>query len=327
MGILITPSTWKRLKPKSKAMAFVNLEFFIKIFLLFLMINIVLTLGAAKWRKHTNRRKLLIEKVFADQISNFLYPGTGEKPNFIEVQRALRKVGVREENPRHVQFLIQLMIRTQQALGGINHIKLKRLYGQIPPYRASIDKLRKKDPFQKALGIKEIYEMDQHQYIKEVAVYRDDKNVYLRREAQIGLVSFLGWESLRFLPYLTRKISLWQQIKIVEKLHDICREPKLEYLRSAYSTNNSDAVELIIRIIKKFYLVSEVDYVFQNLQHSSYEVRKVAIYCLLSFKVQDIRIKERLIQSIDTIPSNIQRKQVLKYLAKENRSELKKKAN
>lgn len=297
-------------------MLYGNLEFFIKIFLLFLGFNILLTLGAAQWRRSTNRRKRMIEGVFANEISNFLYPQSGKKSSFIDVQRALGKVGVREERPSNVQFLIQLMIRTQQALGGANHFKLKKLYGQIPPYRASIDKLNKKDPFQKALGIKEIYEMDQNQHIKEIAAYRDHKNIYLRREAQIGLVSFLGWESLRFLPYLSRKISLWQQIKIVEKLHDICREPKLEYLHLAYSTQNTDAIELIIRIIKKFQLVSEVDYVFQNLKHPCYEVRKAAIYCLLSFKVRDKGIRERLVRSIDGIPSKIQQKQVMKYLAK-----------
>ncbi|MEC3967096.1 hypothetical protein [Flagellimonas halotolerans] len=297
-------------------MPFGNLEFFIKIFLLFLVANILLTLCAAQWRRSKNRRKKLIEAVFADKISDFLYPQTGKKPSFIDVQRALRKVGVREERPENVQFLIQLMIRTQQALGGSNRIQLKRLYGQIPPYRASIDKLRKRDPFQKALGIKEIYEMDQNQYIKQIAAYRDHKNIYLRREAQIALVSFLGWDSLRFLPYLSRKISLWQQIKIVEKLHDVCREPKVEYLHLAYKTKNPDAIELIIRIIKKFYLLSEVDYVFLNLKHPSYEVRKAAIYCLLSLKVRDGAIAERLVRVMDGIPSKIQRKQVLKYLAK-----------
>jgi len=295
----------------------VDLRFLITLFLAFLAGNILLTFVAAQWRKHTNGRKKMIEDVFAEQISNFLYPINGLPPSFIEIQRALRNVGIREEKKSNVQYLIQLMIKTQRALGGVNHEKLKKLYGQIPPYRASIDKvLKSRSPFQKARGIREIHEMDQQHYIKSIAPFRDHPDKYVRREAQIALVSFLGWESLRFLPYLSRKISLWQQIKIVEKLDDLDEAPKIDYIRNAYSTTNPDAIELLLRIIKKFYLYSEIEYVFNNVIHKNYEVRKAAIYCLLSLNVLDHNIKKRLLESIGQIPSDIQRSQLIKYLNK-----------
>lgn len=283
---------------------------------MFLSINILVTFFTAQWRRYNNRRKLQIEKVFAQQISSFLYPLPGETPIFINVQRAFRAIGITESKPAAIQYLIRLMIRTQQSLAGKNHYKLQELYKQIPPYRASISKVRKRDWFQKARGIREIYEMDQKQYFKEIAIYRDHKNVYLRRESQIALVCFLGWESLRFLPYLSRRISLWQQIKIVEKLHDICKEPKVEYLRKAYITKNPDAIGLVIRIIKKFYLTSEADFIFKNLKHENYEVRKAAIYCLLSLGVKEVLIKDQLLEVIHEIPSEIQQRQIMKYLSK-----------
>ena len=293
-----------------------TLDFLIKLSLLFLSVNILLTFITAQWRRYNNGRKRQIEMVFAQQISSFLYPLPNETPNFIKVQRAFSKIGVTESKPASVQFLIRLMIRTQQALSGSNHEKLQTLYRQIPPYKASISKVQQRDWFQKARGIREIYEMDQKQYFKEIAIYRDHKNVYLRRESQIALVCFLGWESLRFLPYLTRKISLWQQIKIVEKLRDICKEPNVDYLRKAYITKNHDALELVIRIIKKFYLITEADFVFMNLQHENYEVRKAAIYCLLSLGVKEVSIKDRLLEVSHQIPSEIQQRQIFKYLSK-----------
>ncbi|MBO6534267.1 MAG: hypothetical protein JJ885_09770 [Muricauda sp.] len=295
----------------------IDVRFLIVLFLCFLAGNILLTFVAARWRKHTRERKKKIEEVFAIQISNYLYPINGLSPSFIEVQRALRTVGVREEKKSNVQYLIQLMIKTQRALGGENHEKLKKLYGQIPPYRASIDKvLKSKSAFQKARGIREIHEMDQQQYIKSIAPYRDHPDKYVRREAQIALVSFLGWESLRFLPYLSRNISLWQQIKVVEKLDDLNEAPNMDYVRNAYSATNPGAIALLLRIIKKFYLYSEIEYVFENLTHHQYEVRKAAIYCLLSLNVLDHHIKHRLLESIDRIPSDIQRSQLIKYLNK-----------
>ena len=65
----------------------------------------------------------------------------------------------------------------------------------------------------KARGIREIYEMDQEQHIKRLIQERNNKNIFVRREAQIAMVIFLGWESFRFLPYLKREMTLWQQIK------------------------------------------------------------------------------------------------------------------
>lgn len=293
-----------------------TLQSAIQVFLIFLATNILMTFLVAHTRRHNLIKRKKIEEVFASQISSFLYPGPDENSHFLNVQRALRAVGIREEKPEMVQYLIYLMINTQRALGGLNHNKLQKLYVQIPPYRASITKVRKKDWFQKARGIREIYEMDQKQYFNEIAAYRDHENVYVRREAQIALVSFLGWESLRFLPYLSRKISLWQQIKIVEKLHDLSKTPKVEYLRLGYPTQNPDAIELIIRIIKKYMLISEVDFVLKNMLHTQYEVRKAAIYCLFSFGVNNNEIDDKLVEIQYSIPSKIQQRQILTYLEK-----------
>lgn len=297
-------------------MQFTLIEYLIFLFLLFLEVNILLTFGAAQRRKYKNLIHDKIESVFAEQISASLYPMPGEKPDLIQTQRAIRKAGVRDGNTENVQFAIQLMIRTQQALSGENHEKLKKLYTQIPPYGASIKKVRSRNPYTKARGIKEIYEMDQSQYLKEISQYWDDENIYLRREAQIAMVTFLGWESVRFLPYLNQKISLWQQIKIVEELHDLSKTADVRDLREGYTSNNPDVVELVIRIIKKYQLLSEADFVFQCLEHPVFEVRNAAIYCLLSFSVNHEHIGKMLLERTPRIPSDIQQRQVLNYLMK-----------
>lgn len=295
-------------------MQFNLIENLILLFFLFLLANISLTFGAAQIRKRKNRVRNRIETVFAEHISAMLYPLPGEKPDLIQTQRAIREAGVKDGKEENIQYAIQLMIRTQQALAGENHEKLKKLYTQIPPYGASIKKVRNKNPFIKARGVKEIYEMDQSQYLKEISKYWDDENIYLRREAQIAMVTFLGWESVRFLPYLTQRISLWQQIKIVEKLQDLCKYPTVKELREGYVSENPDVLELVIRIIKKYQLLSEVDFVFQCLEHPVFEVRNAAIYCLLSFNVNHEFIGQKLLELTPRIPSDMQQRQVVNYL-------------
>ena len=152
--------------------------------------------------------------------------------------------------------------------------------------------------------------MNQSQYFDEIFKYRNDKNIYVRREAQIALVVFLGWESLRFLPYLKRNMTLWQQIKIVEKLYDLYPKPELKWLHRAYKTEKLFGKKLLMRIIRKYELHAETGFIIDNLNHEDYEVRETAIYCIQTFAVSSSTMD--YIKSLyDDIPNATQQGQLL----------------
>lgn len=255
--------------------------------LLLLWVLIAFNIG---YRNYREKKLASIENTFADIVSKHLYGSASEKLSFIEIQRTFRKMGITRKNPENVQYLIDLMIRTQRSLLGRNYSKVEELYKKIPPYRASFRKTQDRRWYIRARGIREIYEMNQRGYTAYVAKFRDDPDVYIRREAQIALVVFLGWESLRFLPYLTKEIELWQQIKIVEKLHDLYPEPQIQYIRKCYEVEHDHGKTLLMRIIRKFGLVEELDFIITNLSHESFEIRETAIYCLRSFQLKPSRL-------------------------------------
>ncbi|NJX17054.1 hypothetical protein HC176_16385, partial [Tamlana crocina] len=142
---------------------------------------------------------------------------------------------------------------------GNNYNKLRLLFSQIPPYGASQSKLNSRKWYVKARGIREIYEMEQVQYIHDITRERNNPNIFVRRESHIAMVDFLGWESLRFLPYLKKEMNLWQQIKIVEKLYAHYPDAQIKYLKKVYGTQRPYAQELLMRIIRKFNLFTEVE--------------------------------------------------------------------
>lgn len=270
-------------------------------------------LYSLNYRKRRVRKQKLIEENFAEIVSCYLYPEDGKELGLIEIQRKFNSIGIKPSKKKNVQYLILLMMRTQRAILGRNHERLQVLYKQIPPYRASISKVHKKDWYNKARGIREIYEMNQPQYLREIIPLRDHENIFVRREAQIALVVFLGWESLRFLPYLKWNMTLWQQIKIVEKLHDLYKEPNLAYLKRAYSVKSEYAIQLIIRIIRKYGLIEEIDYVLDHLDHADHEVREAAIYCIRSLKLPEekmVRVKVLFLE----IPTIAQQRQLINYI-------------
>lgn len=273
-------------------------------------VTIIFSLG---YRKRRLKKLNNIEQVFAEICSDYLYPVPGEAPELVSIQRRFRKLGIVPSEPGNVQYLIDLMIRTQRSLLGENYLKLEILFHQIPPYRVSIGKLKSKKWWIKARGIREIYEMDQEQYINQIIKERNNKNIYVRREAQIAMVVFLGWESLRFLPYLKREMTLWQQIKVVEKLHDLYPEHQLRLLKNGFKSDRAYANELLMRIIRKFNIESEIDFIIGYLDDSKFDTRETALYCISTFKLNEEKLKQ-VQNKFFNIPNTEQRIQLLKYL-------------
>lgn len=282
-----------------------------------LLIVLVIVFGAIAYsmiyRKWRTRRLKIIESTFANICSLYLYPKPNEESDLIQIQRELKGVGIVPSKPRNVQYLIDLMIRTQRSILGNNYIKLKTLFTQIPPYGASASKLSSSKWYIKARGIREIYEMDQSQYTRDLIKLRNNDNIYVRREAQIGIVVFLGWKSLRFLPYLKRQMTLWQQIKIVEKLNDLYPVPDLTHLRKAYNSDRPYANELIMRIIRKFHLTEDIAYIIQFIDNPKFEIREAAIYCISSFSLSKEQLRE-IKEKFYHISNTEQQLMLLKYI-------------
>lgn len=285
----------------------------------FLLISLVvmwIVIGSSIFYRYIRTKDLkVIETTFADIISKFLYPVAGEQPDLIQIQRRLRNAGITPGKPHNVQYLIDLMIRTQRSLLGENYDKIVVLFNQIPPYGASASKLGSDKWHIKARGIREIYEMDQKRYVNKIFKERNNENIYIRREAQIALVVFMGWESLRFLPYLKRQMTLWQQIKIVEKLHYLHPKPNLKHLRNAYKSDKNYANELIMRIIRKYNLITELDFILRFIDSPQFDTRESAIYCISSFYLSEEQVA-LLKQKFFNIPNVGQQIQLIKYIDK-----------
>lgn len=283
--------------------------------ILFLVLILVwCTIGFSLiYRKIRKSQLNRIERTFASEISKFLYPAHGEEYHYLNVQRALQAVGAKPSKKGNIQYLIDLMIRAQRSMLGTNYNKLRLLFSQIPPYGASQSKLNSRKWYVKARGIREIYEMEQVQYIHDITRERNNPNIFVRREAQIAMVVFLGWESLRFLPYLKKEMTLWQQIKIVEKLYAHYPDAQIKYLKKVYGTQRPYAQELLMRIIRKFNLFTEVDYIVDFLDHESFDRRETAIYCLNSFKLTEEQLQE-VKDKLFKIPNTEQQVQLMQYV-------------
>lgn len=108
-------------------------------------------------------------------------------------------------------------------------------------------------------------------------------------------------------------MSLWQQIKVVEKLFDLHKEPNPVLLRKAFNSEKPYANELIMRIIRKFDMKEDLHYIIGFLDSPVFDTRESAIYCISSFNLDPDQMKE-VQRKFFLIPNIEQQVQLLKYL-------------
>ena len=174
-----------------------------------------------------------------------------------------------------------------------------------------VSDIKSNDWYKKSRAIWILYELDIDQNIDTISKLNSHKHILVRREAQIALVRFLGWKSLRILPYVEYPLSLWQQIRIVEKLHDNYPEFEEKYFIKALKSQNPSSRELCLRIIRRFDLRDYNTYVINELFSEDVYVANVAQELVLNTLVleqNDIALLEEKLASNHALDNPVSEK-------------------
>ena len=98
----------------------------------------------------------------------------------------------------------------------------------------------------------------------------------VRREAQVAMVVFRGWNSIPFFANLTYPISLWQQIRIIEKLKVAVRGDHSKSAATLVKSTNIDILELTLRLIFELNLTDEFDFISAHQTHPNPKIAEIA---------------------------------------------------
>ncbi|UAM98573.1 hypothetical protein K8354_01720 [Polaribacter litorisediminis] len=167
-------------------------------------------------------------------------------------------------------------------------------------------KLQSKDWFDKAKAIWLSYELNLSENNLIISNYKDGENRLVKREAQIALITFMGWKSLNSFPDITIPISLWQQIRIIEKLQEIEAPFDVIAFEKALKADNHITRELMVRIIKNFKLHHYIDYVNEQLNSDNKQLAKVALEALDQLDPNHLGLKQ-IEQRLPEAPELMQR--------------------
>jgi HEAT repeat protein len=287
--LLNSDSPWlKRINYFGKSFALVNaliITIFISIATMLILLVVIL-LNRTRMEKEEDLNQYLAE-TYQGMIIDYLF--TGSSPD--------RFRSIASDTYRR-QALIDQMIDVSVNLKGDAEEKLCSLYLYLGLDRDSINRANDYRWHKKIKGFRELAFMN----IKDAnnAIYKalNSKNEILRMEAQIALVRLTDDDPLSFLFQLTRPFSLWEQITLHELIiqHDL-PVPDFKKLLKA---SNPTVVMFALRMIREFKQKDAEDDVRDTLEHSSPEVRKLAVQVAGDLEMRSsLEIMKRMYKSQD----------------------------
>ena len=192
-------------------------------------------------------------------------PGT-KKVKRLMVNKTFRKLFTEE------------LISAKKNIAGMAAENLKYLYHQLKLESFALKKLNRAYWHTKAKAIQELTLMDMRELKDDLFVYTNDKNEYVRMEAQVAVVQFNGFEGLRFLDSITYSISEWQQIKLLQKLSNL--PPVHIEIDGWLKSSNTSVVVFALKLARNYHGFEMHDVILTCLDHANPQVRLHAIHCL-----------------------------------------------
>jgi hypothetical protein len=181
--------------------------------------------------------------------------------------------------PGFRECLIDKLVTAKKNLTGDAAAGLLRLYRQFGLDKDSEQKLSSLKWHIKARGIQELAWMEQKDQLSRIYRHTNNRNEFIRMEAQLAIVRLYGMEGLRFLDVVSEPISEWQQIKLLDHLPRKGGEP-VKGIRGWLQSPNTSVLAFSLKLVAIHHQFELHDQVAACLGHRNAAVRVQAVKCL-----------------------------------------------
>ena len=219
----------------------------------------------SQWRQNID---LLLRRAifFEEEQGNLLIP----------ISPKIRKWLIK---PTFRQFLVDELIIAKKSFSGSASENLRKLYNQLNLEKASLEKLNSPKWHIKARGIQELALMDQKDKVGRIYRLTNNRNEFVRMEAQSAIVHFYGFEGLRFLDVVSQPISEWQQIKLLAQLPKVSAV-LLDGMEGWLKSPNDSVILFSLKLVSIHHRFELHDRVAACLEHPHPSIRIQAVKCL-----------------------------------------------
>lgn len=225
------------------------------------------------------KNKARLRRLFSDLIAEMTI---AELDN--ELTDTLAQFRQSEENRRLLtnpfarKVLIKELVKTRDSISGKAAENLRWLYEELALDRDSFRSFQTGAWHRKAAAIQHLAEMQQSKYLVKIYKETNNKNPFIRTEAQLAVVKMTGFKGLRFLTIVSHAISQWQQLSFLSHLQE--GEAEEDNIKSWLNQKNDSVVEFALRLVAHYRCYDLHDDVIACLQHASPVIRLQALEVL-----------------------------------------------
>lgn len=181
--------------------------------------------------------------------------------------------------PSFRTLFLHLLVNSDRKFSGAAKQSIGKLFMDFKLEDEAWRKLRQRKAYLIAGGIQELAAMSVEPAIPVISTKLHDPRPSIYQEAQYALVSFQGFEGLRFLDNFDRPLSDWQQLRLLYSIH-VIPETSEQYITLWLNSSNSSVIIFSLRLIRKFRLLVFNAPVQNLLEHPKIDVRVQAVRTL-----------------------------------------------
>ncbi len=227
--------------------------------LLKVLIGIVCVLIISLWalmliaralRYRDDRRHVEIRSLLGELLGSIATADVSNRQAQVQELRSLTS-GVKGR-----RYLID-QLRLVQDYFSLPHLS-SELLDRLGIDSALVASLHQKGNMHRARAVVNLYETDSLIPEDMLDKYIAHDHIYLRRESQIALIKQRGWAALPHLSASTRRMTMWQQIRIIEKLTTYFPVAQKDLLLEAWNQGDESLRMLCARLADSFDLLPEM---------------------------------------------------------------------
>ncbi len=253
----------------------INISGLIWVFYFFLSVMVlvfIFILIFSFYKRRKEKKEKLWQDEVADVISHAIF-FEGDQETSVEITVADERLN---RNYKFRQYLTNEIIHAKKNLSGAPVLNLIKLYESLQLDKDSLSKIKNKKWHIKAKGIQELAIMEQARYVKEIFRLTNDPNELVRNEAQCALVNFYGFKGFRFLNVIIHPISQWQQMQLLNYLHDL-QSYDADQLKKWLNSKNNSVITIGLRLSCLFKCGEVYSEVIHCLKNADQSVRSNAL--------------------------------------------------
>jgi len=190
---------------------------------------------------------------------------------------------IHSQNAAFRNLFLKKLVDSEKKFSGGAKDKIKGLFNDYDLKKEAFKKLKQKKPHLIARGLTELTVMDVEDALPKIASFLSHRSIHVYQEAQYAMVRFKGFEGLHFLESFSSKISEWQQLRLLLSISSI-PENSDATIEKWLESNNYSVVIFVLKLIKKFQMLTLYSKILKLLDRDSEKVRIEVVKVLMSLE-------------------------------------------